>query len=317
MQRKVRQLVTRAAVLILLAGVSFPAAALDRTVAKPAPPHFPAAGRSRQAAPAGDTFATAIVIPANYSASSGNFGFADDYWEYDYGWIYGESGPDRVYRFTTPTRGELVITLNGLSADLDLILCDGPSVNSVYDYSINAGASSERIEISRLPAGTYYLVIDGWWGATSSYSLSVSGTGPAPTPVPVPTPAPGSVAYPGDYDGDGYDDIAVFRPAIGLWAIRGVTRAYFGRGDDRTVPGDYDGDGRTDIAVFRPASGLWAIRGIGQQYFGRSGDLPVPSDYDGDGTFEPAVFRPPGGLWAVRGLTRAYFGRSGDLPVIR
>ena len=126
-------------------------------------------------------------------------------------------------------------------------------------------------------------------------------------------PAPRVIS--GDYSGDGKSEFAVFRPATGLWAIRGLTRFYFGRDGDFPVSADYTGDGTADPAVFRPATGLWAVRGLTRFYFGGSGDLPVPGDYRGDGTARPGVFRESTGLWAIRGLTRVYFGSSGDIPV--
>ena len=119
----------------------------------------------------------------------------------------------------------------------------------------------------------------------------------------------------GDYDGDRTSDIAVFRPAAGLWALRALTRVYFGTAADIPASGDYNADGTADIAVFRESAGLWAVRGVTKVYFGRAGDIPVPGDYDGDGSCQAAVFRPDAGLWAVRGWTRCYFGGAGDLVV--
>ncbi|MEA1929198.1 MAG: right-handed parallel beta-helix repeat-containing protein [Candidatus Auribacterota bacterium] len=137
------------------------------------------------------------------------------------------------------------------------------------------------------------------------------------TPTATPTPSPGRQALPWiyDYDGDGTSDIGIFRETSGLWAIRGITRVYFGSAVDETVPGDYDGDGTTDIGIFRPASGLWAIRGVTRAYFGGAIDETVPGDYNGDGTADVGIFRNTSGLWAIRGVTRAYFGGGSDLPV--
>ena len=141
-------------------------------------------------------------------------------------------------------------------------------------------------------------------------------TKPTAKPTAQPT-APPSAAPPWiyDYDGDGTSDIGIFRPAAGLWAIRGVTRVYFGGSTDDTVPGDYDGDGTTDIGIFRPDSGLWALRGVSRVYFGGVSDLPQQGDYDGDGTADTGIFREASGLWAIRGITRVYFGGSSDSPV--
>ncbi len=145
-------------------------------------------------------------------------------------------------------------------------------------------------------------------------SYLVYGAAPAPTPVPV-EPDTLPIARSGDYDGDGTAEIAVFRPSTGLWAARGVTRAYWGRNGDIPVPADYDGDGTADIAAYRPTTGYWFIKNVTKAYWGRAGDIPVPGNYNGYGPEEIAVFRPSTGLWAIRNLTRAYWGRSGDIPV--
>ena len=120
--------------------------------------------------------------------------------------------------------------------------------------------------------------------------------------------------FAGDFNGNQYSDIAIFRSSSGLWSVRGVTRAYFGQSGDIPVPADYNGDSTADMAVFRPSNGLWAVRGVTRFYYGSSGDTPIAMNYH-LGYVTAGIFRPTTGLWSFRGGGSMYFGQSGDIPV--
>lgn len=182
------------------------------------------------------------------------------------------------------------------------------------EYDISSIADRESAVYIRWVMGPTdeFVNASGWniddieiWGVPS---------GPTPFPTLTPVPTPRSPFPRLDYNGDGTSDIAVFRPAAGLWAIRMVTRAYFGIGSDIPVPGDYDGDGTAEIAIFRESSGLWGIRGVTRAYFGGIGDRPRPAEWRWDGNTDIALYRPASGLWAIRGISRFYFGSVIDQP---
>ncbi|MGE3822303.1 MAG: FG-GAP repeat domain-containing protein, partial [Isosphaeraceae bacterium] len=103
-------------------------------------------------------------------------------------------------------------------------------------------------------------------------------------------------------------------------------------GVDLPAPGDYDGDGKTDPAVYRPTTAQWFAQLSSQNYVGRQiapggfgwpgVDIPAPGDYDGSGKTQIAVYRPQEGAYYVRlpgGSTRRvpYGGPNYmDLPLL-
>jgi len=193
-------------------------------------------------------------------------------------------------------------------------ICFGEALGYMNESWVDVhGAGAQRSD-PKYDDGTDYSTGNGPQGDAVriyNYVRCVrSGGNAAPTPTPAPP-----VLESGDYDGDGTDDISVFRASSGLWSIRNVSRAYFGGSGDIPVSGDYDGDGKTDIALYRGSSGLWAVRDISRIYFGSSSDIPVPGDYDGNGSCDVGVFRESSGLWAIKGVSRLYFGTSNDRPV--
>lgn len=139
-----------------------------------------------------------------------------------------------------------------------------------------------------------------------------------------------------DFDGDAQRDFAIWRPSLGLWAIRkssdsSVLSIQWGLPGDYPISGDFTGDGLADLVVWRPSNGTWYLcesefrfrdcptRGTAQQ-FGLPGDRPLAGDFDTDGLFDFAVWRPSNGLFIymssrTREVVVQQWGLSEDIPL--
>jgi spore coat protein A, manganese oxidase len=141
-------------------------------------------------------------------------------------------------------------------------------------------------------------------------------------------------AAPGDYDGDGRNDLALqtFSGSNAIFFIKyssssGFDAVHFGTVNDLVVPGDYDGDGKTDVAIARQQSGImtWWVRRssngtLMSQTWGMTGDRAAHGDYDGDGKTDIAIWRPSTReFWVSKstgGVLMRHWGvTSSDFPV--
>jgi len=109
----------------------------------------------------------------------------------------------------------------------------------------------------------------------------------------------GDVPVIGDWNGDGKDEIGIFRPSSGIWSLDSDgnyiwevsdTSLSWGLADDKPVIGDWNGDGKDEIGIFRPSSGIWSLDSDGNYIWevsdkslswGQLYDFPVVGNWNG------------------------------------
>lgn len=91
------------------------------------------------------------------------------------GTTWNESGPEKVHKIITGATGNITATLSNLgSNDLDVFILSACDPNNTIALGDNTATATSAA------AGTYYIVVDGYNGASGSYTITVTFTG-APT----------------------------------------------------------------------------------------------------------------------------------------
>jgi Tol biopolymer transport system component len=162
---------------------------------------------------------------------------------------------------------------------------------------------------------------------------------------PLPFGQAGDRPIAGDWNGDGIDDIGVYRSNSSTFILRvpqiftvalchgcppqtftvfNTVTSQFGTPGDLPVAGDWEGDGKDAIGVFH--EGIFLVTNDfsepnGSSTFGVLGDLPLAGDWTGTGHHQLGLFHPSTATMSLEtqlgnGPDLIFtFGAAGDLPV--
>ncbi|WP_162244533.1 VCBS repeat domain-containing M23 family metallopeptidase [Marmoricola sp. Leaf446] len=133
----------------------------------------------------------------------------------------------------------------------------------------------------------------------------------------------------GDFDGNGVDEPAVWRPAAasGRFYLRTqptTQSLLWGKPGDTPLAGDFNGDGITQVGTKQLGRSTWQLRGgsgaTATVTVGGIHDEPLAGDWDGNGLAELGWYRWSDRSFTLRAAdhatTRVVWGLSGEQPVV-
>ena len=170
------------------------------------------------------------------------------------------------------------------------------------------GDHKADLAVWRASTGTWF-----WLTSSSGYSYAAAGS------KQWGNQSLGDQPLVADIDGDGTDDLTVWRASTGTWYWLTSATGYgypnagakqwgnAGLGDKPRV-GDIDGDGKADLLLWRPTDGTWdwlisssgySYAAQGQKLWGNQalGDVALIGDFDGTGKAALTVWRASTGTW--------------------
>ncbi len=177
------------------------------------------------------------------------------------------------------------------------------------------GDGIDEIGVYRPGAARFFLDLNGndvWDGTPTDATARFGAVGDEPIT--------------GDWNGDGTDEIGVYRPGAArfyldlngndVWdGTPTDATSTFGVVGDKPIIGDWNGDGTDEIGVYRPGVARFYLDLNGNDVwdgmptdvassFGAVGDEPIIGDWNGDGIDEIGVYQP--------GAARFYLDLNGN-----
>jgi hypothetical protein len=157
-------------------------------------------------------------------------------------------------------------------------------------YNPNIGKGKPRITFFKDVSPTNYM-------ESARSFLSVNPSGAEPIDIPLS----------GDWDGDGKDGYALYKPTTETFSFfQKITDSIpfsantIGQPGDIPVTGDWDGKGKYSFALYRPSTHTFLFyRNITDNRAYQTlaandavtGDLPISGDWNGDGTYKVGLYR--------------------------